>query len=106
MRNTYMLLVKVTGVQGFVLSGYHGLMRPKSGRQHVPVLSLQGTPVINIVIVAFLSDFPFPFFIVAAFSVVSHLVMTEEWIIGWVLRVWLLLFNRFSFQSLQIEAFF
>jgi hypothetical protein len=74
--------VKVTGVQGFVLSGYHGLMRPKSGRQHVPVLSLQGTPVVYIVIVAFLSDFPFPFFIVASFSVVTHLVMTGEWLIG------------------------
>ena len=83
MRNTYMTSVKVTGGQGFVLSGYHGLMRPKSGRQHVPVSSLQGTPVVYIVIVAFHTDFPFPLNIKAAFAaVVSHLVMTGEWLIG------------------------
>ena len=82
MRNTYMPSVKVTGMQGFVLSEHHGLMRPKSGRQHVPVLSLQGTPVVNIVIVSFQSDFPFPFFIVATLAVISHLVVTGEWLIG------------------------
>ena len=71
-----------------------------------PFLSLQGMSVIYIVITAFLSDFPFPFFRVAAFSVVSHLVVTGEWLIGRVLRVWLLLFSRLPFQSLQIETFF
>lgn len=97
--------VKVTGVQGFVLSGYHGVMCPKSGRQHVPFLSFQGTSIVYVIIVDFLSDFPLTFFIVATFSVVTHLVMTGEWIIGRVLRL-LLLLNRFPFQSLQIEAFF
>lgn len=89
-----------------MLSGYHCLMRPKTGRQHVPFLSLQGMSVINLVIVTFLSDFPFPFFVTASFSMVTHLVMTGERLTGRVFRAGLLLFNRLPFQSLQIEALF